>query len=100
MPEWAKTENAIFRDIKIRTESTTTLQMKGPAIFGFSRELKEGSEPILPEDCFNDISSTLLGHRVARLYLNPISGRMIHDGIQKCNENNDWKTQMYANYLQ
>jgi len=87
MPEWAKTGESVpgLEISKSEFESTTTLPpRKGPAIFGFSRASQRiTSEPTLPDPASMTYSSTPLGHRVARLYLNPISGRMIHDGIQK-----------------
>jgi len=87
MPEWAKTGESVpgLEISKSEYESTTTLSpRKGPAIFGFSRASQRiTSEPSLPDPASMTYSSTPLGNRVARLYLNPISGRMIHDGMQR-----------------
>jgi len=57
---------------------------RGPAIFGFRKaSLYESAEATLPEPSAMTYSSTSLGSRIARLYLNPISGKIIHDGLKK-----------------
>ncbi|MCS5532441.1 MAG: DEAD/DEAH box helicase [Candidatus Poseidoniales archaeon] len=87
MPEWAKTSQSVpgLEISKSEITSPTTLTpRKGPAIFGFAKASQRiTSEPSLPDPASMTYSSTALGHRVARLYLNPISGRMIHDGLQR-----------------
>lgn len=87
MPEWAKTsENVQGLEIsKSQTSSLTQLSPRsGPAIFGFSKASQRiVAEPSVPDPASMTYAATPLGHRVARLYLNPISGRMIHDGLQR-----------------
>jgi helicase len=57
---------------------------RGPAIFGFKKASKYNpSESFLPEPSAMTYSPTPLGSRVSRLYLNPISGRIIQDGLRK-----------------
>ncbi len=87
MPEWAKTgQNVpgleISRSQKI--SATSLSPRKGPAIFGFSKASQRiTSQPRLPDSASMTYNPTPLGNRVAKLYLNPISGKMIHDGMQK-----------------
>ena len=87
MPEWAKTgQNVPGLEIsKSQKTSTTSLSpRKGPAIFGFSKASQRiTSQPRLPDPASMTYNPTPLGNRVAKLYLNPISGKMIHDGMQK-----------------
>jgi len=87
MPEWAKTTESVEGLEISKTEQTSTSGLtprKGPAIFGFSKASQRvAAEPILPDPASMTYAATMLGHRVARLYLNPISGRMIHDGLQR-----------------
>jgi len=57
---------------------------RGPAIFGFRKaSLYESAEPALPESPTMTYAPTALGSLIARLYLNPISGKLIHDGLGK-----------------
>jgi len=86
MPTWAKTSSSIpgleITEKKIVT-STSLTPRKGPAIFGFRKaSLQTEREEILPDSAAMTYEATALGQRVARLYLNPISGRIIHDGLK------------------
>ena len=57
---------------------------EGPAIFGFTKASSiEFEEAVLPELSAMTYESTNLGMRVSRLYLNPISGRIIKNGLEK-----------------
>ena len=60
---------------------------EGPAIFGFTKassiEFEDMSLPELPTMTYE---STNLGARVSRLYLNPISGRIIKNGLERAME--------------
>ena len=55
---------------------------RGPAIFGFRKaSMHDSYETDPPESPSMTYSATPLGERVAQLYLNPISGRIIRDGL-------------------
>ena len=57
---------------------------EGPAIFGFTKASSiEFEEAVIPELSAMTYESTNLGMRVSRLYLNPISGRIIKNGLEK-----------------
>jgi helicase len=57
---------------------------KGPAIFGFTKASRiRFEEIIIPEISTMTYKPTNLGVRVSRLYLNPISGRVIKNGLDK-----------------
>ncbi len=87
MPEWARTSENLAGIEVSKTEQSSPSALtprKGPAIFGFSKASQRiTAEPSLPDPASMTYAATMLGHRVARLYLNPISGRMIHDGLQR-----------------
>jgi replicative superfamily II helicase len=56
----------------------------GPAIFGFTKASNiEEQKNILPESSTMTYKATNLGIRISRLYLNPISGRIIRDGLER-----------------
>jgi helicase len=55
---------------------------RGPPIFGFRKaSMHDSFEAEPPESPSMAYSATPLGDRVAQLYLNPISGRIIRDGL-------------------
>ena len=58
---------------------------RGPAVFGFStaRELQKASEPMVPERENATYDATPFGVTIARLYLNPVSGYSIREGIRR-----------------
>ena len=57
---------------------------RGPAIFGFKKaSMYKPSDSFIPEPAAMTYAPTQLGARVSRLYLNPISGRIIQDGLRK-----------------
>jgi len=87
MPSWADSATGIPgleiipKDERYRRKLASR---KGPAIFGFRKaSLYEASEPVLPEPATMTYKPTSLGSRIARLYLNPISGKIIHDGLRR-----------------
>lgn len=56
----------------------------GPAIFGFVKASNiESSECTLPESATMTYEATNLGIRISKLYLNPMSGRIIRDGLER-----------------
>ena len=87
MPSWANSASAIPGLDLIPKEESRTRRLaprRGPAIFGFKKaSMYEPSESFLPEPSAMTYSPTPLGSRVSRLYLNPISGRIIQDGLRK-----------------
>ena len=87
MPSWANSATAIpGLDLVAKEESPRRRlsPRRGPAIFGFKKaSMYEPSESFLPEPAAMTYSPTPLGARISRLYLNPISGRIIQDGLRK-----------------
>ena len=86
MPSWANSATAIpGLDLIPKEEPPRRLTpRRGPAIFGFKKaSMYEPSDSFLPEPAAMTYSPTQLGARVSRLYLNPISGRIIQDGLRK-----------------
>jgi helicase len=60
---------------------------KGPAIFGFSRASSiEKSQFETVEALTMTYSATMLGRSVARLYLSPLSGRTLYDGLIRASQ--------------
>lgn len=85
LPSWANSA-AEVDGVDIYANEDTDLSeitpRKGPAIFGFKKassfEVEEVEEPDTQAMVY---SATPLGLRVSRLYLNPISGKIIKDGL-------------------
>jgi len=89
MPSWANSATAIpGLDLIPKEEPARRLSpRRGPAIFGFKKaSLYRPSDSFLPEPVAMTYAPTPLGARVSRLYLNPISGRIIQDGLRKAME--------------
>ena len=90
MPTWADSATTIpGLDLVSKKESLSRrlAPRKGPAIFGFRKASQyETTESYLPEPSAMAYSPTALGSRISRLYLNPISGKIIHDGLMKAIE--------------
>ena len=87
VPSWAESALSV-PGLALSSEKRRSLPTlgprKGPAFFGFRRASRyEASEQTVPEPYTMTYSPTSLGSRIARLYLNPISGRIIHDGLNK-----------------
>ena len=57
----------------------------GPAVFGFRSRASEVERVVQesPESLSMTYRATGLGRTVSRLYLNPISGRIISDGLSR-----------------
>ena len=86
MPSWANSATAIpGLDLIPKEEAPRRLTpRRGPAIFGFKKaSMYEPSDYFIPEPAAMTYAPTQLGARVSRLYLNPISGRIIQDGLRK-----------------
>ena len=86
MPSWANSATAIpgLDLIPKEEESRRLTPRRGPAIFGFKKaSMYKPSDSFIPEPAAMTYAPTQLGARVSRLYLNPISGRIIQDGLRK-----------------
>ena len=86
MPSWANSATAIpGLDLIPKEEAPRRLTpRRGPAIFGFKKaSMYKPSDSFIPEPAAMTYAPTQLGARVSRLYLNPISGRIIQDGLRK-----------------
>ena len=86
MPSWANSATAIPGLDLIPKEETQRrfTPRRGPAIFGFKKaSMYKPSDSFIPEPATMTYAPTQLGVRVSRLYLNPISGRIIQDGLRK-----------------
>ena len=85
LPSWANSATSIpGLDLidGVQPQERTLSPRRGPAIFGFRKaSVYEASEESVPEPSAMTYSPTSLGSRVSRLYLNPISGKIIHDGL-------------------
>ena len=90
MPSWASSATNIpgLEFVETKDDGRRRLSpRKGPAIFGFRRaSLYESAEYSLPEPSTMTYSATSLGYRISRLYLNPISGKLIYDGLKRAME--------------
>ena len=90
MPSWANSATSIpgldlFKKEEGRKSVLTP--RTGPAIFGFTKaSAYQVSEGLVPEPAAMTYSPTSLGSRISRLYLNPISGKIIHDGLNRAME--------------
>jgi helicase len=85
LPSWASFASEVEGvNIHIKKEEHVSeiTHRKGPAIFGFKKassyEVEEVEQPDTQAMVY---SATPLGVRVSRLYLNPISGKIIKDGL-------------------
>ena len=89
MPAWANSATKIpgLDLIEGSTENLRSRRIsprKGPAIFGFRKASAfDAPEPSVPEASAMVYSPTPLGKRISRLYLYPISGRVIYDGLSR-----------------
>ena len=90
MPSWANSATSIpGLDLFKKEEGRKPVlsPRTGPAIFGFTKaSAYRVSEDWVPEPAAMTYSPTSLGSRVSRLYLNPISGKIIHDGLNRAME--------------
>jgi len=83
MPSWVDSASDVL-GINMRgdTEEVHERPRRGPPIFGFRKaSIHESYEQDPPESASMTYSATPLGERVSQLYLNPITGRMLRDGL-------------------
>ena len=89
MPAWANSATKIpgldlIEESVGNVHSRRISPRKGPAIFGFRKaSIFDAAEPSIPEAAAMVYSPSPLGTRISRLYLNPISGRVIYDGLRR-----------------
>ena len=86
LPSWALSA-AEVHGVNIQVEEEVYVPeitpRKGPAIFGFKKASNYEVEEIeKPDSQAMVYSATALGLRISRLYLNPISGKIIKDGLK------------------
>ncbi len=83
-PDWKNSDSEIIDIRDLRLNKTNLTPRKGPAIFGFSKASEfEHKKEMVPESQTMKYSSTTLGSRVSRLYLNPLTGKILHDGLKR-----------------
>ena len=83
MPSWVDSASDVL-GINMRgdTEGVHEKPRRGPPIFGFRKaSIHESYEQDPPESTSMTYSATPVGERVSQLYLNPITGRMLRDGL-------------------
>ena len=83
MPSWVDSASDVL-GINMRgdTEGVHEKPRRGPPIFGFRKaSIHDSYEQDPPESASMTYSATPLGERVSQLYLNPITGRMLRDGL-------------------
>ena len=86
-PSWANSAaDALGIELTRHVEVRRNIQSKrkGPAIFGFRKaSVIDPEEEISAESPSMAYSATPLGKRISRLYLNPLSGRILRDGASR-----------------
>ncbi len=84
-PSWVDSASEVLGiDIRGEREVDQFKPRRGPPIFGFRKaSLHESYEQDPPEPASMTYRATPLGVRVSQLYLNPISGRMLRDGMSR-----------------
>ena len=85
LPSWVDSASEVLGiDIHRGHEESQFKPRRGPPIFGFRKaSLHETYEQDPPEPASMTYRPTALGERVSQLYLNPISGRMLRDGMSR-----------------
>ncbi len=85
LPSWVDSASEVLGiDIRGEREESQFKPRRGPPIFGFRKaSLHESYEQDPPEPASMTYRATPLGERVSQLYLNPISGRMLRDGMER-----------------
>ncbi|MBC64183.1 MAG: hypothetical protein CMB15_00895 [Euryarchaeota archaeon] len=90
IPSWAesaKNISGISINRENHNEKFGAMPRKGPAIFGFKKASNyEVEEVEIPDPPTMVYSATSLGLRVSRLYLNPVSGKILKDGLSNAME--------------
>lgn len=86
-PSWVDSATSIpGLDIseQLRMDKNDNTPREGPAIFGFTKASSiKIVEQVIPESPTMTYRSTNLGMRVSKLYLNPISGRIIKNSLER-----------------
>ena len=85
VPNWAESATKISGvnlNDKNQNKLSDITPRKGPAIFGFKKASNYEVEEIeVPDSPSMVYSATALGMRITRLYLNPVSGKILKDGL-------------------
>ena len=85
VPNWAESATKISGvnlNDKNQNKLSDTTPRKGPAIFGFKKASNYEVEEIeVPDSPSMVYSATALGMRITRLYLNPVSGKILKNGL-------------------
>lgn len=86
IPSWADSAASVLgvELSELNKERVFAKKRSGPAVFGFKKAISISEEGVgLEESQIMTYSPTSLGSRISRLYLNPLSGRIIRDGLGK-----------------
>jgi len=85
LPSWVDSASEVLGiDMRGEHEESQFKPRRGPPIFGFRKaSLHESYEQDPPEPASMTYRATPLGERVSQLYLNPISGRILRDGMDR-----------------
>ena len=86
IPSWADSAASVLgvELSELSEERVFEKKRSGPAVFGFKKAISISEEGAgLEESQIMTYSPTSLGSRISRLYLNPLSGRIIRDGLGK-----------------
>ena len=85
VPNWAESATKISGvnlNEKNQNKLSDITPRKGPAIFGFKKASNYEVEEIeVPDSPSMVYSATALGMRITRLYLNPVSGKILKNGL-------------------
>ena len=83
LPSWVDSASEVLGiEMQRGMEENQDKPRRGPPIFGFRKaSMHETYEQDPPESASMTYHATPLGEKVSQLYLNPISGRMIRDGL-------------------
>ena len=85
VPNWAESATKISGvnlNYKNQNKLSDITPRKGPAIFGFKKASNYEVEEIeVPDSPSMVYSATALGMRITRLYLNPVSGKILKNGL-------------------
>ena len=85
VPNWAESATKISGvnlNDKNQNKLSDITPRKGPAIFGFKKASNYEVEEIeVPDSPSMVYSATALGMRITRLYLNPVSGKILKNGL-------------------
>ena len=86
VPSWVNSAASVLGIELSETKDDRLFAKKrsGPAVFGFKKAISISEESDeLYESQTMAYSATPLGSRISRLYLNPLSGRILRDGLEK-----------------